>query len=168
MCCVGVKRSEKQLKMPDSGKMIEIHHCIISVTRCLGEVAHTHPRTCTRTLALSYKECTCKCVHKRARNFEIKTRWMGRWEPTVAISAVAIRGQYLYSQVPTEPRFTDLSEAAAAKSGSCSVSCVHPSKKCLSFLLLLFHVFILQNNHSFTFNMIIFSSTDESGGLIVP
>lgn len=113
MCCVGVSGSEKQLKMPDSGKMIEIHHCIISVTRCLGEVARTHPRTCThtheRSLAPSYKECTCKCVHKEAQNFEIKTRWIGRWEPTVAVPAGASRGHCLSAQVPTQPRFTLIS-----------------------------------------------------------
>lgn len=71
----------------------------------------------------------------------------------MAVSAGASRGQCLYSQVPTEPRFTDLSEAAA-KSGSCSVasvSCVHPSKRWLIFPLQDFHVVILQNKLPFLY-----------------
>lgn len=41
MCSVGVSGGEKQFKMFDSGKMIEIHHCIIVLTRRLGW-ADTH------------------------------------------------------------------------------------------------------------------------------
>lgn len=85
---------------------------------------HTHTRDHLRSHIKNVHVSVCI-------KFEIKTRWMGRWEPIVAVSGGASRGQCLSSQVPTEPRFTLISAKQQQKVShvpAANLSCVHSSK----------------------------------------